>query len=281
MNTTIKDMEPREATMRLTQIVTEGYHHLNRYQLPDNLGDMVARLKADLIKYMPGVTLEVIDEALTHEILHDEKLARTPSIFSAVYVFQAVGKHYTKPTETRDEDKDELWQWKERLRWYENRGLAASPAADECRWWIDKITKGDDEGETLRLLDICAGWVAKTDEKQQAFSVKTDKGVVVELPAFNARREYEYLKMRGQVTDETMAANFEQAIVDTNTERMASHHHRLTKDEALVNPDVIARAKRLAVIGWLRSCNQRKTTPSAVLTPLMDEFSYMQLRKKL
>ena len=280
MNTTIKDMEPREATMRLTQIVTEGYHHLNRYQLPDNLGDMVARLKADLIKYMPGVTLEVIDEALTHEILHDEKLARTPSIFSAVYVFQAVGKHYTKPTETRDEDKDELWQWKERLRWYESHGQAATTEADECRWWIYHIEKGDDEGETIRLLDICADWVKKGDERQQTFTVQTKDGIVIELPAFNPRREFAYLVTKGLLSLSDTDAFFDQALTDVNTQRLAERHHRLTRDEARTHPDVVAMQKRLAVIGWLRRCNTNKTTPSAILTPLIDETKYQLLRRE-
>lgn len=281
MKTTIKEMEPREATMRLTQIVTEGYHHLNRYQLPDNLGDMVARLKADLLKYMPGVTLESIDEALTHEILHDEKLARTPSIFSAVYVFQAVGKHYQQPTETRDEDKDELWQWKERLRWYESRNQGASTQADECRWWIDHITKGDDEGETIRLLDICADWVRKSDDQQRTFTVQTKDGIVIELPAFNARREFAYLVMRRQLTEESLAHFFDDAITEVNTERMASRHHRLTREEARKAPDVIARQKRLAVIDWLRACNTKAQKPSAILTPIANDMEYQMLRREV
>ena len=273
MKKTIKEIEGFELTSRLNQIVVEGYKRRSR-QLPNNIPEIVEYLKGDLLKYMPGVTLDTIDEAVTYEVLHDDKTPISPTFF-----FAAIRKHYQQPTETRDEDKDELWQWRNRLRWYENNGLAASPAADECRWWIDNITKGDDEGETIRLLDICAGWVKKSDDEKQTFTVKEKDGIVIELPAFNARREYEYLKMRGQVDENTLADNFGQALLDVNTERMASHHHRLTKDDALVNPDVIARAKRLAVIGWLRACNTSGRKPSDILTPIMDEYSYQQLRK--
>lgn len=283
MNTKIKDMMPSEATQRLRQIVVEGYHHLNRYQLPGNLGEMVERLKADLLKYMPGVTIETIDEAVTHEILHDEKLAKTPSLFSAVYVFQAVGKHYTKPAETRDMDKDELWQWKERLRWLEDKGLGNSPKAEECRWWIGKITKGDDEGETISLLDTCASMLAKMDAADKAGIPVAKhaefKGVVVELPAFNSRREYGYLVMRKQLSPDSASHFFSKAIQAVNDDRLATHHHRLEKSAAATDPDVLAKCQRLAVLDWLRACNTRNTTPSAILTPLAEELSYFQFRR--
>ena len=283
MNTKLKDLNPSEATQRLRQIVVEGYHHLNRYQLPDNLGDMVGRLKNDLLKYMPGVTIETIDEAVTHEILHDEKLAKTPSLFSAVYVFQAVGKHYTKPAETRDMDKDELWQWKDRLRWLEGKGLGNSPKADECRWWIDKITKGDTEQDTISLLDTCASMLAKMDEADKAGIAVAKhaelKGVVVELPAFNSRREYGYLVMRKQLAPDAASHFFTEAVQAVNADRMDSHHHRLEKAEAVKDPDVLAKCQRLAVLDWLRACNTRNTTPSAILTPLAEELSYFEFRR--
>ena len=283
MNTKLKDLNPSEATQRLQQIVVEGYHHLNRYQLPDNLGEMVERLKADLLKYMPGVTLETIDEAVTHEILHDEKLAKTPSLFSAVYVFQAVGKHYTKPAEARDMDKDELWQWKERLRWLEGKGLGNSSKAEECRWWIGKITKGDTEQDTISLLDTCASMLAKMDAAEADGQTVVNKaefnGVVVELPAFNPIREYDYLVMRGQLAVDAWTHHFADALLAVNTERMDSHHHRLTKEEAAKNPDVLAQARRLAVLDWLQSCNTRGVAPSAILAPLVNEAQYTQLRR--
>lgn len=273
MSTPIKDMDAFLLKSRLTQIVTEGYKRRSR-QLPNNVAEVVEYLKNDLLKYMPGVTIDIIDEAVTYEVLHDDKTPISPTFF-----FAAIRKHYTKPSEVRDEDRDELWQWKDRLRWLEGKGLGNSIHADECRWWIYHIETGDTEEDAVRLLDTCAGWVAKTDEQKRAFTVQTDKGVVVELPAFNPRREYAYLKMRGQVDENTLADNFGQALLDTNTERMASRHQRLTKDEALVNPDVIAKAKRLAVISWLRSCNTEGRKPSDILTPLMDETSYRELRK--
>ena len=283
MNTKLKDLNPSEATQRLQQIVVEGYHHLNRYQLPDNLGDMVGRLKNDLLKYMPGVTIDTIDEAVTHEILHDEKLAKTPSLFSAVYVFQAVGKHYTNPAETRDMDKDELWKWKDLLRWLEGKGLGNSPKADECRWWIDKITKGDTEQDTISLLDTCASMLARMDEAEangRAVAKKGEfKGVVVELPAFNSRREYGYLVMRKQLAPDAASQFFSKAIQAVNDDRMATHHHRLEKSAASTDPDVLAKCQRLAVLDWLRACNTSNTTPSAILIPLAEETSYQNLRR--
>lgn len=275
MNTQLINIEPIEATKRLNQIVNEAYKRRSR-QLPNNIGDIVATLKADLLKYMPSVGIETIDEAVTYETLHDDKTPLSPT-----FLFAAVRKHYTKPTEVRDEDKDELWQWKDRLRWYENHGQASTAEADECRWWIDKITKGDDEGETIRLLDICADWVAKSDAADQVFSVKSSAGIIVELPAFNPRREFAYLVSKGQLSVNATDAYFDEAITAVNTERLADRHHRLTREEAETHPDVVARQKRLAVLGWLRSCNTSNTTPSAILTPLIDEAKYQLLRREV
>lgn len=271
--TTLSKINPTDASLRLRQIVTEAYKRRSR-QLPNNIPEVVETLKADLLKYMPGVTLDTIDEAVTYEVLHDDKTPISPTFF-----FAAVRKHYTKPAEVRDEDRDELWQWKDRLRWLEGKGLGNSIQANECRWWIYHIETGDTEQETIALLDICAGWVAKTDEQKQSFTVKTDKGVVVELPAFNARREYAYLVTKGILPLNAIDDHFNEAISDINADRLASRHQRLTRDEARTHPDVVARQKRLAVISWLRSCNEQGRKPSDILTPLMDEYSYQQLRK--
>ena len=281
MSTRIKDMDAFQLRNRLDQIVKQGYKKLNRQGLPDNLKEMVDTLKDDLLRYMPGVTIDTIDEAVTYEVLHDENLAKNPSKYSAVYCFQAVRKHYTKPTETRDMDKDDLWQWKDKLRWLESRNLGASDLADECRWWIYHIEKGDDEGETIALLDICAGWVAKSDEQQRTFNVQTDQGIVVELPAFNSRREFAYLVMKGQLALNDTDAYLDEALTDINAERLAIRHPRIPRDKAAIDPDVVARQRRLAVIGWLRKCNQAGTTPSAILTPLIDEMQYQQLRQSV
>lgn len=275
MKQAIKDMEGFALTSRLNQIVTEGYKRRSR-QLPNNVAEIVDYLKADLLKYIPSVTLDTIDEAVTYEVLHDDKTPISPTFF-----FSAVRKHYQQPSEVRDEDKDELWQWKERLRWYESHGQGASTQADECRWWIYHIEKGDDEGETIRLLDICADWVKKGDERKQAFTVETKDGIVIELPAFNPRREFAYLVTKGLLSLSDTDAFFDQALTDVNTQRLAERHHRLTRDEAVTHPDVVAMQKRLAVIGWLRRCNTTKTTPSAILTPLINETQYRQLRRTI
>jgi hypothetical protein len=42
---------------------------------------------------------------------------------------------------------------------------------------------------------------------------------------------------------------------------------------------VMAKCQRLAVLDWLRSCNTRNTTPSAILTPLAEDMSYFDYRR--
>ena len=125
MNTPITKLDTHDLSVRLNQIVNEAYKRRSR-QLPANIGDIVNTLRADLLKYMPGVSIETIDEAVSYEVLHDDKTPLSPT-----FLFAAIRKHYTKPTEVRDEDRDVLWQWKERLRWFEEHGQAASTQADE------------------------------------------------------------------------------------------------------------------------------------------------------
>ena len=275
MKKQLKQIEPTEASIRLNQIVIDAYKRRSR-QLPANIAEIVDTLKADVLKYMPTVSIETIEEAITFETLHDDKTQLSPA-----FLFAAIRKHWQEPSEVRDFDKPDLAYWKSYLRFLDGKGLGNSTQADECRWWIDHITKGDDEGETIRLLDICAEWVKKSDDQQRAFTVQTKDGIVLELPAFNARREFAYLVMRRQLTEESLAHFFDAAITDINTERMASRHHRLTREEARKDPDVIARQKRLAVIDWLRACNTNGTKPSAILTPIANDMEYQMLRREV
>ena len=268
MKKQLKQIEPTEASIRLNQIVIDAYKRRSR-QIPANIAEIVDTLKADVLKYMPSVSIETIDEAITFETLHDDKTQLSPA-----FLFAAIRKHWQEPSEVRDFDKPDLAYWKSYLRFLDGKGLGNSTQADECRWWIDHINKGDDEGETIRLLDICADWVRKSDDQQRTFTVQTKDGIVIELPAFNARREFAYLIMRRQLTEESLAHFFDDAITEVNTERMASRHHRLTREEARKDPDVIARQKRLAVIDWLRACNTKAQKPSAILTPIANEMEY-------
>lgn len=272
-NNTLKSMDALEATIRIKQIIVDAYKRRSR-QLPANIAEIVDTLKADVLKYMPSVSIETIDEAVTFETLHDDKTQLSPA-----FLFAAIRKHWQEPSAVRDFDKPELAYWKYYLRFLDGKGLGNSTQADECRWWIDHITKGDDEGETIRLLEICADWVRKSDDQQRTFTVQTKDGIVIELPAFNARREFAYLVMRKQLTEESLAHFFDDAITEVNTERMASRHHRLTRDEARKDPDVIARQKRLAVIDWLRACNTQGRKPSDILTPTVDETTYSMFRR--
>lgn len=237
-------MNASDATIRLKQIVIEAYKRRSR-QLPANIPEIVDTLKADVLKYMPSVSIETIDEAITFETLHDDKTQLSPA-----FLFAAIRKHWQEPYKPR-------------------------------HWDVNEDKRPDFEADTVKLLDICAEWVKKSDDQQRAFTVQTKDGIVVELPAFNARREFAYLVMRRQLTEESLTHFFDAAITDINTERMASRHHRLTREEAKNDPDVVARQKRLAVIDWLRSCNTSNATPSEILTPLANDKEYQMLRREI
>ena len=125
--------------------------------------------------------------------------------------------------------------------------------------------------------------LAKMDEAEangQAVAKNGEfKGVVVDLPAFNSRREYGYLVMRRQLAPDAAAHFFTEAVQAVNADRMESRHNRLEKSAAATDPDVLAKCQRLAVLDWLRSCNTRNTSPSAILTPLAEELSYFDFRR--
>ena len=84
--------------------------------------------------------------------------------------------------------------------------------------------------------------------------------------------------MRKQLAPDAAEHFFTEAVQAVNADRLDSRHHRLEKAEAAKNPDVLAKCQRLAVLDWLRACNTRNTTPSAILTPLAEEVSYFDFR---
>ena len=143
--------------------------------------------------------------------------------------------------------------------------------------------QGDTENDTISLLDTCANMLARMDDAeangQQVAKVANVNGIRIPLPAFNPKREYFYLVMRKQLAPDAAAHFFTEAVQSVNADRMDSRHHRLEKDEAAKDPDVLARCQRLAVLDWLRACNTNNTSPSAILTTLADELSYYQFRR--
>ena len=256
MNTPLKDLNTYEATMRLTQIVQQAYHRKSR-QLPANISEIVDTFKGDLLKYLPSVSIETVDEAVIFEVLHDDK---TP--FSPSFLFQAVRKHYTAPTERRDMDKGDLHYWTQQLRELENKGLGHTQKATECRWWINKIQTGDTEADTITLLDLVAYNISKG---LKAY--------------FDPLREYNYLRLREQIPVDAATDLLGKARDQINVERVKNHQRPIAEWTGVNLNELNNRARHLAVVDWLRKCNAEGRKPSDILTPLMDEYSYQQLRK--
>lgn len=270
--TPINTMRDFDINTRLTSILQQAYHRRSR-NLPANLNDIVETLKGDLLKAYPDVPIEVVDDSIILDTLHNPDTQLSPTFF-----FNAVKKAWFTPKSNahqwdgRDED---LAYWDDLA----NRHKWDTHAAE----MVEHYRHGDTEQDTISLLDTCASMLAKMDEAEangQTVAKKAEfKGVVVELPAFNSRREYGYLVMRKQLAPDAAAHFFTAAVQAVNADRMDSRHHRLEKAEAVKDPDVLARCQRLAVLDWLRSCNTRNTTPSAILTPLAEELSYFDFRR--
>lgn len=254
--TPLSQMHPSQATMRLTQIVQQAYHRKSR-QLPANLSEIVDTFKGDLLKYLPSVPIETVDEAVIFEVLHDDK---TP--FSPSFLFQAVRKHYTAPSTQRDMDKGDLYYWTQQLRELENKVLGHTQKATECRWWINKIKTGDTEQDTIELLDLVAYNIANG---LKAY--------------FDPLREYNYLRLRGQIPVDAATDLLGKARDQINVERVKNHQRPLAEWTGVNLNELNNRARHLAVVAWITSCNTAGLKPSDILTQLMDETTYRELRK--
>lgn len=265
-------MQGYELNARLTAILQQAYHRRSR-NLPANLNDIVETLKGDLLRAYPDVPIEVVDDAIVIETLHNPNEQLSPTFF-----FNAVKKAWFTP-------KSNAHQWDGRdedLAYWDD--LATRHQWDtHAAEMVEHYRHGDTEQDTISLLDTCASMLAKMDEAEangQTVAKKAEfKGVVVDLPAFNSRREYCYLVMRKQLAPDAASHFFTAAVQAVNADHMDSRHHRLEKAEAVKDPDVLARCQRLAVLDWLRACNTRNTTPSTILTPLVEELSYFDFRR--
>ena len=111
-----------EATQRLQQVVKQAYFRRSR-QLPANLGDIVETLKADIIRVMPAVTINQIDEAVTDWVLNQIEKPLSPAFF-----FAAIRSRYEGPRRTRAMD-------------------------------IDPYTRPDTEEDYLSLMDTLAAFI--------------------------------------------------------------------------------------------------------------------------
>lgn len=279
-HTLFKDMQPNEQTIRLTQMVQQAYFRRSR-NLPANLGDMVQTLKGDLVKHIPDITVEDLDLAITTSTLNDPE-----TNLSVAFFFTAAKRQCPQRTNTHNWDgfDEDLAYWRDRRTWLENHGQAGTPQHHEACEMERHYQQGDTEQDTISLLDTCAAMLKEMDdyERKGIAVAKTANvaGVAIPLPAFNSRREYAYLVMRRQLALNADDSYTSQAIQDVNAERIRDHHARVDKEKAMQDPDVLAKARRLAVLDWLRQCNEQGTTPSAILTPLADELQYRQIRKE-
>ena len=273
-------MQGFDLTSRLNAILIQAYHRRSR-QLPANISEITETLKGDLLKAFPDCPIETIDDAIVTDTLHNPDANLCVAFF-----FQAVKKAWFVPKTNAhqwDGDDQDIAYWQGRVRFLERAGLSGSPQHREAQRMVEHYRHGDTEQDTIDLLDTCANLLADMDERerqgQKVARLGEFKGVRIPLPAFDARREYAYLVMRGQLTDATASNFITQAIEEANKERLASNRRRLEKEEADAAPEVATQAMRLAVLDWLRACTIRNTTPSAVLIPLAEETSYQNLRR--
>lgn len=100
-NMPLNSLRGYEATDRLTQIVKQAYFRRSR-QLPAELGEIVETLKGDIIRRMPDVTINQIDEAVTDWVLHQTDKPLSPAFF-----FAAVHSRYDAPRRMRPFDCEE------------------------------------------------------------------------------------------------------------------------------------------------------------------------------
>ena len=270
--TTISSMQAYELNTRLTAILQQAYHRRSR-NLPANLNDIVETLKGDLLKAYPDVPIEVVDDSIVLSTLHDADTPLSPTFF-----FNAVKKSWFTPKSNAhqwDGNDEDLTYWQDIAKRH--------PYDTHAAEMVEHYRHGDTEHDTISFLDTCASMLRQMDEdeaKGQAVAKNGEfKGVVVDLPAFNSRREYGYLVMRRQLAPDAASHFFTEAVQAVNADRMESRHNRLEKSAAATDPDVLAKCQRLAVLDWLRSCNTRNTTPSAILTPLAEELSYFDFRR--
>lgn len=264
----------------ITTMMQQAYFRRSK-QLPANLAAMAEMLKGDILKYLGDIPVGVLDDAITTSTLGDTDVPLSVSFF-----FNAAKKAWFTPKTNLhpyDGPEEDLNYWQGRVKFFERAGMAGSNQHRHACEMVEHYRHGDTEQDTISLLDTCANLLADMDERErQGQKVARHgefKGVRIPLPAFDARREYAYLVMRGQLTDSTASHFIEKAIEDVNADRIASNRNRMEKADADAAPEVAAQAMRLAVLDWLRSCTIRNTTPSAILIPLAEELSYLQLRR--
>lgn len=98
-------------------------------------------------------------------------------------------------------------------------------------------------------------------------------------PYANWHREFVYLVERHQLDLNLPDHYYAKAVSQINAERVADFKRPLHYEAPQTVEDVQCRAEAIAVTEWLGSLIDRDMKPSDILTPLINEASYQQLRK--
>ena len=223
-NTPINQINDFELTTKLQDFVKQAYYRRDR-QVPANIADIVATLKADLLRAMPTVGILTIDQAV-FDAANDPKTPLSPALF-----FSAIRNKFVPP--------------------YQSRGMDA-----------DEYTRPDTEEDTLNLLDTMADQIAAG---RKAF--------------FNWRREFDYLVMRGQLSENAWEARMTAVKARIQSERVRDFMRPIAEWTGQHLADAEAMAKAAAVCDWLKACNTQGITPSQALAQYKDEQSYHLFRQ--
>ena len=125
----------------------------------------------------------------------------------------------------------------------------------------DPYRRPDTEQDTINLLDSLAENLANGGKAH-----------------FNPWREYDYLRMRGQLSED-LSTYMQAAKNAVNVERVRDWKRPLQDWTGADLDDLNARARHLAVTAWLQACNDAGTKPSDVLRPLANETQYQYFRR--
>lgn len=261
MKTPINTIQPFQLNQKLELILKQAYMRRSR-QLPANLNDIVETFKTDLLKHMPTVPIETVDDAVIISTLHED----VP--LSIAFFFQAVKKRYDAPFKERESDRidSDLVYWSNRLSYLTQLGFGKSPQAEECRDRINHIHQGDCEHDTIVLLDMN---ITPAVEDKRLW--------------LNPRRMYGYLVMRGQIGAEDYLTQMSNAKLSINNDRI--HQHERVIDWASTigmnnhGNELTTKAMEMVIRNWLKYCAASTTKPSDLLTPLVDEKTYQDYRR--
>lgn len=199
-----------ESTVRLMQVVKQAYFRRSR-QVPTNLGDIVETLKGDILRVMPTVTINQIDEAVTDWILNQIDRPISPAFF-----FAAIRSKYEGPRKTRAMDQD-------------------------------IYTRPDTEEDYLSLMDCLAGFIDKRPiffNPRREYANLVDRGQL-NLDAFRRYEEKATSKVNADRVKDGHLRKIELTIEDPSVQatamRMAVEDWLRSCNTANITPSKILR----------------------------------------